>query len=79
MSVKDKTSENKLILEIDNGDLDKINKAMEKWAFKDYQSLLRFAISVFILSDDNSISMKMDGTQQTITPAPDFLKPSENK
>lgn len=79
MAVKDQKTNNKLILEIDNGDLEKLDKALNKWNFKDYQSLLRFAVSVFILSDNNSISMQMDGVQQTITPAPDFLKSDENK
>jgi hypothetical protein len=45
MSVKiQNNSENKDVLElaIDNGDKEKLDQALKKWQFKDYQSLLRF-------------------------------------
>lgn len=74
MAVKSKKEGNKLILEIDNGDLVKLDEVMEKWSFKDYQSLLRFSISVLILSENKSISIKLEGRQQDITPASDLLK-----
>ncbi len=63
-----------LTLEIDNGDLTKLESVMEKWSFKDYQSLFRFAISVLILTDDKSISIKMNGVEKNITPAKDLTK-----
>lgn len=77
MAVKSKDENGKLILEIDNGDLEKLNQVMDKWSFKDHQALLRFSISILILSEDESISIKMNGSQRSITPAADLLKDRE--
>jgi len=74
MAVKSKKVNEKLELEIDNGDLTKLDEAMTKWAFKDYESLLRFSISLLILNEDKSFSIKMDGTQSDVVPAPDSIK-----
>lgn len=74
MPVKSKEESDKLILEIDNGDLSKLKDVMDKWSFKDYQSFMRFAVSIFLLSDDNSISIKADGIRQDFAPVSDLLK-----
>lgn len=74
MAVKSSEDGGKLTLTIDNGDYEKLNEVMEKWRFKDYQSFLRFAISVFIVSEENSITIKRDGRQQEIGPVPELLK-----
>ncbi len=73
VKVKEEIQE-KLILEIDNGDFHKLKEVIEKWKFKDYQSFLRFSVGAFILSEENSISIKMDGKQQMIAPASDLIK-----
>ncbi len=74
MAVKSVSQDNKLILEIDNGDLAKLNEVMEKWSFKDYQSLLRFSVSILLLNEAKSFGLKIDGTQQEIIPAKELLK-----
>jgi hypothetical protein len=74
MAVKGKNEGQKLILEIDNGDLTKLEDVIKKWSFKDYQSFFRFAISLLILNEEKSVSIKVDGTQQTFAPASDLLK-----
>lgn len=58
-----------LKLEIDNGDLTKLNEAITKWKFKDYQSFMRFAVSIMLLNEDPSFSIKLNGIQQDIIPA----------
>lgn len=74
MAVKSNEKEGKLTLEIDNGELKKLKEVMEKWSFKDYQSLQRFMISILFLNEDKSLSIKLDGRQQDIVPASDLLK-----
>ncbi|HDV5783367.1 TPA: hypothetical protein RJD83_000279 [Legionella pneumophila] len=74
MAVKSQEKEDKLILEIDNGDLSKLNDVMEKWGFKDYQSFMRFAVSILLLNEEKSVGIKLDGLKQDIAPASDLLK-----
>ncbi len=77
MAVKDHMKNDKLQLDIDNGDLVKLKQALEKWSFKDYQSLIRFSVSVLLLAEDKSISIKLKGIQKEIQPAPEILKQEE--
>lgn len=77
MGIKDEKEGAMLHLHIDNGDLDKLQQAMEKWSFKDYQSLIRFSVSILLLTENKSISIKMNGTQKDIQPASDLLKQDE--
>jgi hypothetical protein len=74
MAVKSSKSGDKLILELDNGDVIKLEDVMKKWAFKDHQSLIRFVVSMLILNENNSFSLRIDGRQQEIVPSADFLK-----
>jgi hypothetical protein len=74
MAIRDTIEEdNKLHLIIDNGDVDKLDQVLNKWSFKDYQSLMRFSVSILLLAEDKSISIKMNGMQTKIQPAPDLL------
>ena len=74
MAIRDIIEEdNKLHLIIDNGDVDKLDQALSKWSFKDYQSLMRFSVSILLLAEDKSISIKMSGMQTKIQPAPELL------
>jgi hypothetical protein len=77
MPIRDKEENSILQLTIDNGDLTKLKEALEKWSFKDYQSLLRFSISVLLLNEGQSISIKTKGFSREVKPAPDLLKPTE--
>lgn len=74
MAVKSSKKESCLTLEINNGDLTKLDEVMAKWGFKDYQGFMRFAISVFLLSEDNSISINLNGLKQDFAPAFDLIK-----
>lgn len=74
--VKTIKENNKLILEFDNGDLEKIEQTMKKWNFKDYQSFTRFAVSTLLLVEDNNLSIKLDGMVKNIVPPANFRKSS---
>jgi hypothetical protein len=74
MAITSKNEENKLILDIDNGDLVKLNEVLEKWSFKDYQSLLRFSISLLLLNEENYITIKLDGEKKDLIPSKDLIK-----
>lgn len=75
MSVKVKEeSSNKLVLEFDNGDLNKMKDVIEKWGFKDHQSYLRFAVSVFLLNEARYIGIVENGIENHVAPIKDLLK-----
>ena len=65
-------------LEITNGDHDKFGTCMERWAFKDQQSLLRFSLSILLLAEEEEIWIKRDGSLEQIKPADDLLKLNAN-
>jgi len=80
MSVKIITeSSNKdiLSLAIDNGDREKLDQALQKWGFKDYQSLLRFTTSVLLLIEDKSLWIEEEVGMKKIAPSDDLVN-SEN-
>lgn len=65
--------EGKVSLEIDNGDLKTIKSTMGKWKFKDMESYLKFTISVFARTENNSIwieekeqRIKLEPTEQLL-------------
>lgn len=63
----------KLVFEIDHGDLIKLDQAKNKWDFKDYQGFLRFVISLLLLAEEKSLTIKLDGLNQKIVPADHLL------
>lgn len=74
MAIKSITEPNKITLEIDNGDKEKLTLCMDKWSFKDHQSMLRFAISILLVTEEKNLWIKTDGKVQSITPAKEYLK-----
>jgi hypothetical protein len=76
MSIKSTHSSDgtKLTLELDNGDKNALQQILERWNFKDEQSLLRFAMSAMITTSENAITItKKDGELQKIAPVDEFL------
>ncbi len=67
-------SENNLILNIDNGDLVKLKEVLNKLSFKDYQSLIRFSISLLLLNEEDYITIKLDGEKKDMIPSKDLIK-----
>lgn len=79
MAIRDNIEEGeKLHLIIDNGDLDKLDQALNKWSFKDYQSLIRFSVSLLLITEDKSISIKMKGLQKEVQPVADLIREVEH-
>jgi len=81
MAVKvNESQDEKLNLQIDNGDLKKLKEAKEKWKFKDYQSFLRFMSSIMIDSKDNKIWILGEDDREIIRvkPAKELIE-EENK
>lgn len=74
ISNKDGEDAGKLTLEIDNGDLAKLNKVISTWGFRDYQSFLRFAVSIMLITEDKFLAIQADGEKKSIKPAADYLK-----
>ena len=58
MAVIPNRKDGKLFLEIDNGDLDKMEEVLKKWNFKDEQSFWRFSLSILIETEDKALWIK---------------------
>lgn len=79
MSVKiTNNSKEKLELSIDNGDREKLDEAMKKWGFRDYQSLLRFTSSVLLLTEDKSLWIEESEGMKKIAPSDDLVNKSSS-
>jgi hypothetical protein len=63
-----------LVLKLNNGDYARFKEAVDKWNFKDNQSLIRFILAILVLSEDKIISTRMDGLQKEVIPSKDFTK-----
>jgi len=68
------TSEGKISLDIDNGDLRTIKNTIEKWKFKDIESYLKFAISVLARTENKNIWIEEKDTRIKLAPAEQLLK-----
>lgn len=69
MAVVSTKEKNKLILEIDNGDLLKMEEAILRWKFKNEQAFLRFVVSALLESEDTKIGIIDKGALVPIVPA----------
>lgn len=74
MAVISIRKDNKLTLEIDNGDYTKMEEVLKRWNFKDEQALWRFTISLLLETEDKSLWMKSEGQPISIAPAEHSLK-----
>lgn len=78
MSVKSIQDNDQLTLILDSGDYREFMKAFEKWNFKDHQSLLRFAITLLALNENNYFPLKVDGILRDIVPANHLIGNKDN-
>lgn len=74
MAVTPTRKNGKLILEIDNGDLEKMEEVLKRWNFKDEQAFWRFSISLLIETEDKEIWIKTNGELTPIAPAKHSIK-----
>lgn len=72
ITIKENTDE-KILLEFTNGDIEKYNAVMEKYKFKDAQAFIRFASSI-LLENSEGIALIKDGKVSTVTPVKELLK-----
>ena len=59
---------------VDNGDRAAMATIMDKWKFKDEESLLRFALAVLVQADEGIVSVKKSGVETTLRPAENLLR-----
>jgi hypothetical protein len=75
MAIKrEKQEGDKLVLTLDNGDMEKFEQVMNEWSFKDEQSFLRFAMSIFLVTEGKSLWIQQKGMLEQIEPATDLRK-----
>jgi len=74
MSVISEEKDDKLILEIDNGDLTKFKQALDLWNLKDAQSFWRFTVSILIEAQDQNMWIKSEGEAIQVVPADHSLR-----
>jgi hypothetical protein len=74
MAVISTKKDNRLVLEIDNGDLTKMQEVLKRWNFKDEQSFWRFSVSILLETEDKSLWIKSNGQAIPIAPAAHSIK-----
>jgi hypothetical protein len=74
MSVTATKHSDKLILEIDNGDLTKMEEALRRWNFKDEQAFLRFTVSILLVTEEKKLWIQENGNPIPIAPAKHSIK-----
>lgn len=73
------SSDNELILAVNNGDLEVLRDAMKRFGFRDEESVLRFALAVLSKSATRSLTITgLDGVRISLNPSTDLLKPPEH-
>ena len=71
-------SDNELDLAVNNGDLDALRDAMNRFGFRDEESVLRFALALLARSATRSFTIvEKDGNTVSLTPSANLLKPAE--
>lgn len=63
-----------LQLTINNGDLEKITQVVSDWNFRDYQSFIRFAVSIMLVTINKSITIQTETGATAVVPNPNLLK-----
>ena len=75
--VKDNNSEEgKIKLTIDNGDLQALKEAVDKFSFVDEQAALRFALFALLKAEKNVLYVDEGDKKVVLTPSKQSLKPT---
>lgn len=69
MALKASDDNGELTLTLDKGDREKLNQSLHEWGFKDYQSLIRFVVSVLLVSEDKTLWITKNSLPSHIRPA----------
>lgn len=70
--------DNKLVLEIDNGDKTKLEEIMKTWGFKDIQSFWRFSLSILLATEDKGLWIQANNQPRKIAPDDSLIKGKNN-
>lgn len=76
MAIKSTLHDDTLQLIVDNGDRTKMDEIMNDWEFKDYQSMIRFLLSIALVTEDKYIGIKKNGRYTPIGPSAELIKKS---
>lgn len=63
-----------MILKFTNGDIAKFDSVMKRYDFVDAQALIRFVVSILLVTEDKFIQIKKDGELMTVEPAEHSVK-----
>lgn len=63
-----------MILDFTNGDIEKFDMVMKRYNFVDAQALIRFAVSLMLVTEDKVIQIKQNGQITAIEPAEHSVK-----
>lgn len=64
----------KLVVELNNGDLRVLKDIVEKWDLKDKESGLRFGLAILNMSKLGTLFIEKDGRIQAYQPGDDILR-----
>lgn len=67
----------KVVIELNGQHLRVLDKAMERYNFKDVESLISFSVALLDLSENKTFGIFMDGRRQAVSPQ-DHLLNSDN-
>ena len=70
---KETANPTEMILEFSNGDMQKFLEVMDKYKFVNEQALIRYALSIFLVTEDKKIKIKKTGEFISIEPADDLI------
>lgn len=73
------STDTKINLEIDNGDLQALKESIEKFGFIDEQAALRFALFALLKAENNKLYVDEGEKRVIITPSATSLKTNESK
>lgn len=62
-----------LFVGLSNGDKMAIEEAMQRWHFKDVESLIKFALAVLIKAENGKLSAQVEGSQINLIPSDSLL------
>lgn len=74
MIVEKDRKDGHMILDFTNGDIEKFDQVMKRYNFVDAQALIRFAVSLMLVTEDKVIQIKQDGQITAIEPAEHSVK-----
>lgn len=78
MSIVKKSDEkDKIILEIDNGDLQALKAIESEWDFADESGVFRFALAVLTKAKDKAVYVDENGKKVALSPGDSLLKKKE--